>query len=280
MDPIGFAIGVVSLASIVSTCIEGFHIFKSIRGYEHDAETIMLKLEIERELFIEWAYRVGLLRRHYVDANMFSPQADKLVHDVLVKIKQLLNEAEALARKYGMIEDESWKSCFDSSTTTRGGTGRSAAAKVPLSRKFMWTIHTKDEFESLIEQLHYFIERLDQMVKSVNQRQMLLKDLRGLGADFSKLELMEGNDDKWSVQSSDGRSSTTHRHDGCGYEDWSDIMTVFAGCGGRQDNDLDLPPPDIRGGRAGHHRSQDRLRPSSAIHILHIALAPAALALI
>ncbi|RMD41513.1 hypothetical protein DV735_g3615, partial [Chaetothyriales sp. CBS 134920] len=106
MDLVGFAIGVVSLASIVSTCIEGFRIFKSMHGYEHDAETIMLKLETERALFIEWAYNVGLLKKHYVNVNMFSPRADKLIHDILA------------------------------------------------------------EFESLIEQLHYFIERLDQMVKS------------------------------------------------------------------------------------------------------------------
>ncbi|RMZ82769.1 hypothetical protein DV738_g1662, partial [Chaetothyriales sp. CBS 135597] len=238
MDLVGFAIGVVSLTSIVSTCIEGFRIFKSMRGYEHDAETIMLKLETERALFIEWAYNVGLLKKHYVNVNMFSPRADKLIHDILVKIKQLLDEAEALARKYGLIEeDESWKSCFESNNNTTmtkeewchcdrhrtkhhhqhrhlhrsqssspsyssSRPGGIAAKKAgPLFRKFMWTIHAKAEFESLIEQLHYFIERLDQMVKSVNQRQMLLKDLRGLGADFSKLDLIEdnSNEDKWSI---------------------------------------------------------------------------------
>ncbi|RMZ77299.1 hypothetical protein DV737_g4437, partial [Chaetothyriales sp. CBS 132003] len=236
MDPISFAIGVVSLASIVSTCIEGFHIFQSIRGYNHDTDTVMLKLEIERALFIEWAQSVGLLKKHYVKVYLFNPETDKLVYDVVFKIKQLLDEAETLARKYGLIKDDSWKSCYDSSKKTTGGcrqTGASSAAtKTPLSRKFMWTIYTRDEFESLIEQLHYFIERLGQMVKSVNQRQMLLKDLRGLGADFSKLGLIEanGDDDKWSVQSSDGLNMA-YQHDGNdvgGYDNWSDVMTVIS----------------------------------------------------
>ena len=113
MDPTGFAVSVIGLTSIVSTCIETFKIVQSIRAYGHDAEITILKLGIERDLFIQWAYNAGLLQKHYVKANLFNPSRDKLIHDVLLKIKDLLYEAESLARKYGMIQDPYWKSGFD-----------------------------------------------------------------------------------------------------------------------------------------------------------------------
>ena len=255
MDPSGLAVGVVGLASIVSSCIEAFRIVKSIRSFDHDAEIILLKLEIERDLFIQWAYNAGLLKKHYVNASLFNPKRDHVIHDVLEKIQQLLGEAEVMARKYGLIQEEAWRTDFDCEDKARKGWCscnrhssrhrhrddssspspiQAMPRKVSLSRKFVWTVHAKEEFQGLINELHYFIERLYQMVKSVEQRRTMMRDLRGVGADFSKLSLIDG-----------GSTQET------GEDSWSDVMSVFS------DGDSGVSDSS---GRSRRNRSEKRER--------------------
>ena len=71
MNPTGFAVGVVGLAGLVSTCIDSFQTLRSIRAFAHDKELLFTKLEIEMELFDQWAQHVGILKKHHVDRRLF-----------------------------------------------------------------------------------------------------------------------------------------------------------------------------------------------------------------
>ena len=71
MDPTGFAVGVVGLAGLVSTCIEGVQILRSIQTFPRDGKLLFQKFDIEMELFGQWAQHVGLLNEHHVDPRLF-----------------------------------------------------------------------------------------------------------------------------------------------------------------------------------------------------------------
>ena len=74
--------------------------------------------------------------------------------------------------------DEDW---YDAQRETK---------KVGFGRKFIWTVHGRDELKSLIDELGYFIGKLYQMIPSVEQRKANLKELRDARADVGTLSTL------------------------------------------------------------------------------------------
>ncbi len=201
MDPTGLTIGVVGLAGLVSTCIEAFQILRSIRAFSRDTEILFTKLDIEKELFLQWSQQVGLLKKHHVDGRLFDRRTDRLVYRVLREIRGLLMEASGMEGKYGerlevprRLMGYHYGECRKRYGNERDDLEREGK-KVGFGRKFIWTVHGRDELKSLIDELGYFIGKLYQMIPSVEQRKANVKELRDARADvgtLSTLMLAEG----------------------------------------------------------------------------------------
>jgi hypothetical protein len=183
MDPVGFSVGIIGLAGLVSTCIEAFQIIRSMKAYERDTELLFTKLDIEKDLFIQWAQRCGLLKRQHVDGRLFNPKTDAVVARTVHEINILLGEAMNKQRKYAI--DDRWESA-------RPGYEYSAdGAKIGRRKKFLWTIHDKEDFEKIINELGYLIEKLERLIPSLEQRKAMRDDLDAIGCDPSTLHLLE-----------------------------------------------------------------------------------------
>lgn len=232
MDPTGLTIGVVGLAGLVSTCIEAFQILRSIRAFSRDTEILFTKLDIEKELFLQWAQQVGLLKKRHVDGRLFDRRTDALIYRVLQEIKGMLTEARGMEGKYVQTAQAPQRRVghhyekrerYEDEWDDRLREGK----KVGFGRKFVWTVHGRDELKSLIDELGYFIGKLYQMIPSVEQRKANVKELRDARADvgtLSTLMLAEprtergSDDDDWSdlvsdVASEAGRRTRAHASD-------------------------------------------------------------------
>ena len=212
MDPVSFGVGVVGLAGLVSTCIEGFHILQSMRSFNRDTEILCTKLDIEKDLLMQWAQQVGLLGRKGVDGRLFSQRTDKVISNTLKEIAILLKEGAEVQKKYGLLRDEWWSEdgrvlkqeprrrerewIWDGLHSGDDDGGRK---KIGWGRKFVWTVHDKEEFRELIGELGYFIGKLYQMIPSIEQRRTALGGVRKMGANIRTLRLIEaaaeGDDD-------------------------------------------------------------------------------------
>ena len=224
MDPTGFAVGVVGLAGLVSTCIEAFQIIRNMQAFNRNAQTLFTKFDIEKELFISWAQHVGLLKKHTVDRKLFDKRTDKLIYQVLEEIRRLLEEGLGMEGKYSQtlsahrLERRKIGHHYDdrrSYDNHESGQGK----KVSLGRKFMWTVHGKDELNGVINELGYFVGKLNEMIPSIEQRKASLKELKDVGANAGTLSLL---------MLAEGRTSSGSRYssdDG----DWSDLASEVAG---------------------------------------------------
>ena len=216
MDPTGLTIGVVGLAGLVSTCIEAFQVLSSIRAFSRDTEILFTKLDIEKELFLQWAQQVGLLKKHRVDGRLFDRRTDALICRILQEINGMLTEARAMEGKYGQIAQAPWRRSghhyeergrFEDEWDHRLREGK----KVGFGRKFIWTVHGRDELKSLIDELGYFIGKLYQMIPSVEQRKANVKELRDARANVGTLSTLMLAETRTERGSSDG--------------DWSDLVS-------------------------------------------------------
>jgi Prion-inhibition and propagation len=250
MDPTSFAVGVVGLAGLVSTCIEAFQILRDIRSFPRDTEILFTKLDIEKELFLQWARQVGLLKKHNSDRrggrdrkgtrkgmrNLFDTRTDSLIRRVLGEIRILLEEASGMEGKYTSISNESSSAHGERRVGqhyhhTQHNDGSSSGKKPSLRRKFIWTVHGRDELKSLIDELGYFIGKLYELIPSLEQRRASVKELREAGADvttLSMLMLAEGSQrsrDDDSERYGGVSPSARSRDD---ESDWSDLASEVA----------------------------------------------------
>jgi hypothetical protein len=196
MDPVGFSVGIVGLAGLVTTCIQCFQILRSNEVFDRDTQILFRKLDLEREVLMQWAHQCGLLKRHHIDGSLFGPRTDPVIYGTLEEISILLGEAANLQGKYL----PAWRDA-------RGGKAKYTAdgSKIGLRRKFMFTIDDKSEFEHIITKLEYFISRLSQLVPSVEHRRAMREEFEDMGCDARTIRLRLSNDHKSKHRSRDER---------------------------------------------------------------------------
>jgi hypothetical protein len=236
MDPTGFAVGVVGLAGLVSTCIEAFQIIRSIKAYSRDTEILFTKLDIEKELFMQWAQRVGLLKKHTIDGRLFDRRTDALIYRMLKEIKRLLYDAAGMEGKYGETLQVPIGHHYD----RRREEYDVQEKKVSIGRKFLWTVHGRDELKSLIDELGYFVGKLKDMIPSIEQRKATCRELKDAGGDVATLS---------TLMLAEGRSEY-------GYDSSEDVWEDLAG---------ELTGHASK--RSGHRRRKSRPERSEDGHI-------------
>jgi hypothetical protein len=184
MDPVGFSIGVVGLASLVSTLIQGIQLIRSNDAFDRDTQILFRKLNIERELLIQWAHSCGLLKQHRIDGSLFGPDTDRVIYETLEEIAILLAEAAKLQGKYLPALRE-----YDGRPTKYDVDRR----KVGLRRKFMFAIDGKSDVNYIIGELEYFVGKLPQLVPSIEHRRAMREDLvlKDCDARYIRLNLAD-----------------------------------------------------------------------------------------
>jgi hypothetical protein len=87
VDPVGFAIGVVGLAGLASTCIDAFHRATKL---DEDHGVLQARLAVQRDRFKQWAQRAGLLGNHHTEHRSTNRNADRVAHRLLLDISRSL----------------------------------------------------------------------------------------------------------------------------------------------------------------------------------------------
>ena len=222
MEPVGFTVGFVGLAGLYSTCVDLFKTFRGMQSFDREHRILATKLDIEKELFLQWGEGVGALPkdRHVIDRRLLDPYTERVVVRVLEQVKDLLSDTRALERKYGLkamqprFRDEndgivSWKRMSRFETSHRAFTQQTRYCNEQPSKltRWRWTVHDKEKFESLLGHLSYFIGQLRQMIPVQEQKRMMNESLQS--QDPQSLRLIE--------------AAAKNIHD-----DWSDAASTLA----------------------------------------------------
>ncbi len=194
MSSTSSAISVVALSGLVTTCIDAFRVFRSVSHPSRSTDFLFLRLGVERDIFLQWTQKVGVLMKHHVDGNLFDHRTDSLIYVVLVRIRHLLLEVGTEGR-YGWLSTvgEGQERDIKPQYRERGGRKnisahrwddlRRARKQVGFRSSPVWAVHRRRELRGLIDELGSLIWKLHQMVPGSEQRRPIVKEAVNEGAD-------------------------------------------------------------------------------------------------
>lgn len=183
----GLTIGAAALIGTFKDCIDVFGMIVSARSLTNDADLLNTKLDVEKMLLLQWADRVGLTEPRNYDPRLNDRGLNGTVARVLDGIKKLLSDGKTLRDRYGLVDYEEVKHdiVLDDKVETTASSTRlqhffesfdklSLHIETPrreysVSSRFKWVIRDKEKFTSLMNELSYFISRLNFLVPARGQ---------------------------------------------------------------------------------------------------------------
>lgn len=190
----GLTIGAVALVGTFKDCIDVFGMIVSARSLTDDAEVLNTKLDVEKLLLLQWADRVRLTEPKDYDRRLDDPDLNRTIARVLESIKRLLGDGKALRDRYGLVEYQAVrheivldnKSVVTASSTrlqqfTERLNRLSLHTEVPRTRhsattRFKWVVRDKEKFSNLMDELSYFVSRLDALVPPQEQSRSIMTE--------------------------------------------------------------------------------------------------------
>lgn len=211
MEPIGFTIGVVGLASVFGATVDAFGQIKAARSFGRDYEILSTRYDIRRARLLQWGDGVGLLsqRPRTRDIRLDQEHLQPLLESALNCIWSMLGDADSLRSRYGLQElhfengellpmsqsniSEQRLQNFKSSYSRFMSKIKNRQKHTTLIKKAQWAIGGGDGFRTLLQDLDGMIEDLYRLVpiNSAFQRLMIEKDISGLPDNLMALRLTE-----------------------------------------------------------------------------------------
>lgn len=229
MEAVGFAISIISLASIFKDCIDLFSMISTAKSMGKDFTILSVKLDVERTLLLQWAEQVRLVHEDY-DRRLDDPDTKRMIARILQSIKFLLSDGASLEHRYGMqslkidqqehspilnshrlqqFRDDFKKLTLDGHTAVgtanelhqSQGSSRqepefntepgSGKQKATLKAKFCWAVRDKEKFSSLIQHLSELVRGLSAIVplKQSTSLELLNEDFQNVDR-ISRLQLL------------------------------------------------------------------------------------------
>ncbi|KAE9368829.1 hypothetical protein N431DRAFT_561166 [Stipitochalara longipes BDJ] len=233
MEPVGFSIGVVALASLFTTCVECFDYIDAAQSYGRDSELLATKFDIVKSRFLIWGDAIGLLR----DGNnsIESPSvrlSQPVIERILNCIHLLFTDTDALMSRYGLKPAPSTPPSAPTELQ-RLGTSNSMArfrvsfsafksrisksqARISIGKASRWAIHDRGKFEGLIDDLHHFIDGLEKITTSPDmlsrRTQLIYDEVTSMQREHSLNVLLEATAEQypdWFDAASDVLETTT-----------------------------------------------------------------------
>lgn len=202
MEPIGLAIGIVSLVGIFKECVDLFSLISATNSLGSDFEILNAKLDVEKTLLLQWAQRVKLLQQGY-DERLNQQRTATAVSATLSALRSLLSKTEDLQRKYGLRLDRELEPSPGGAISTVGKGIRSALVgttttivgpeitpiisgprmkqflsdfdafsrrvkttqkQASLKKRLLWVVRDRESFSLWIQQISDFVGRLNAVI--------------------------------------------------------------------------------------------------------------------
>ena len=255
-EVVGLATGIISLASLFTTCVDCFEYYKAAKDCPRRLRMLLVKLDFEKTRLLLWANNIGLVSTDSDSRDSGIEQHEELIRRGLEEIMDLLAEASEMSERYGVkkrlledgvTEEEDLRtdvvshnsmSLFRTSYRRFRGQNPSVAElerRTSLSDRIRWAVTDKGKFEGLIISLREFVDNLYLLVPVDRQVQnRLVEDDIFAVTDLEELELIqEATEDSYRIWS-EVASQAIER---------SERGTMFTGGLRRADTDKDINLP-------------------------------------
>lgn len=218
MEVAGFVIGAVSMASLLSTCMQGYAALLSAQNLGKDASKLLCQLEIEEARLMMWGRSVGLLSPSNSDGKTsgctIALENAQTVMQILVQISSITNDAKELKKRYGLDVElsgtndnvgsrsyiqglRSLREQYSREQERQSSLTSTVQSRSSLFQKIRWVSVDKETFSDLVTRLRGYNDTLLGMLESASRLQFQ-NDFRALCLEASamkdmlKLQVIQG----------------------------------------------------------------------------------------
>ena len=176
MEPVGFAIGVVGLAGLFSTCMECFDYIQLGRAFGSDYGKCLLRLDAAKVRFSRWGEATGIVPTTQAAGQLqLSDQEYRLAESLLRQIHDLFDDSQSACARYQkharlssstsdalVVYDD--QQDLNSQDLKLHSHLRAIALRrqksTSLDKKARWALYEKKKFDNIISEIAEFADRL------------------------------------------------------------------------------------------------------------------------
>lgn len=163
----GLALGAVALASLFQTCVEFLEYFEVARNFSGDGELVSTKLGLLETRLKNWGYEMKVLDPGREDGGWHAALEDEggVITRCLVGINDILGDASKLRNEYGLDKRKrvDWSSCLPFRLRPPQQAKKSRFSRLSVRKHVVWAVRDKKRFDSLIQDLDFFITNLEKV---------------------------------------------------------------------------------------------------------------------
>lgn len=206
-EAVGLATGLLSLATLFSTCIDCFDFYKTCEDCGRDLRTSLVQLDLEKTRLLVWAENVGLVQIPVAKRHAELEKLEPSIRNALQEIKTLLAEANKVQERFGLEQRPEVTVSEGQSTdlvsrkpmaTFRTNYKRFCAKyenmliRPRLSLRLRWAVRDHVKFKGLINTLKDIVDRLFSLLRidRTTQEEAMEVDILEM-IDLSELHLVE-----------------------------------------------------------------------------------------
>ncbi|KAI5800426.1 prion-inhibition and propagation-domain-containing protein, partial [Peziza echinospora] len=196
LEPISASLGIAGFGfSLFATCIKGFLLLSSAKNLSKDASTLRCMLHLEEYRLVQWAEKAGLLNKHDGEGGELNERLNKgLIEETLTELATLLTDVDALKRRYNLVVSAEKpgrlagggggrnRSLFAQAVSPKKRTQILTRAKLlvdGLPKRLWWVVAEKEDFEKMVRQIGFFVQRLVDLLDD-QQQEVMRNDIRVL----------------------------------------------------------------------------------------------------
>lgn len=158
MEPASFAVGIIGLAGLFSTCLEAVERFDSWKDYDSEFRSLVAQFKVQKLRLAKWGVAVGLEddELSYVHNPLLDdPKIESTVKELLLAINTACRDEDKAFLTPMLGKDEN---------TTKDQPFHRHAPRESKRQKLGWIFRTKakrvaqvDRFSKLVESLHILV---------------------------------------------------------------------------------------------------------------------------
>ncbi|GAB7328220.1 hypothetical protein MBLNU13_g00241t1 [Cladosporium sp. NU13] len=155
----GLAIGVITIASLFTTCIELLDYFELGKNYLYDYELACAKVNLLHKRLSVWGCETRIQDLDEYHSSFGELAKHDAVKNSLLKLSAILSNTEGLRKKYDIRPG----SCAISEPKKQSRSERWADWSLQLRRRTTWSIRDRAKFDRLIDDISFLIENLEKV---------------------------------------------------------------------------------------------------------------------
>ena len=168
MEPIGLAVGVVSLAGLFSVCLDVIDKVDSYKEFGVESRSIIAQFEADKHLFVKWAQDVGIDKdklNNSWHSSLDNPETNLIVQKVLSSIQEIFSKTENMVSNLQPVV-ESGPTSFPGGVNFLNTRKQSQNPEGAIRKRgrIGWSLRSKTKFIYQVQQFGALVQRLHSLV--------------------------------------------------------------------------------------------------------------------